>query len=623
MKICESIPKWQRELTSFKGIKSTFIIEGNINDLYLNVNQEMNEPGFDSLNETLDRIFNGTEEAREYDLMFCDPLFGFSDPLNQNTTAELARRYQEIAKQQRKETEALGEGRTSNDSHALISEIIRAAITKRNSASDVTKSVAVVVNFASRLISRPDHLDPAEITMFLNLLYSAKNAIRADGNENINTLILIADKFNDIPAWFYLNNPNVRTITIPNPDRSVRKAFISSCFEELNTGGETFQKLKDKFIDMTEGMKLLELDELRRLYQKSRIPVTEIADTVAIYKFGFKENKWQTMRDRIKDDIASKMRLRVKGQEQAIEKISCIIKRSVTGLSGMQHSASGNKPRGILFLAGPTGTGKTEIVKTVAELLFGDEKALIRFDMSEYTAEHSDQKLFGAPPGYIGYDQGGQLTNAVKANPFSVLLFDEIEKAHPSIMDKFLQILEDGRMTDGQGNTVYFSETLIFFTSNDGITKETCDAFGRVIKRETVVKPGSAYREIQEGVESALKTRFKPEVMNRIGKNIIVFNYITEGATKEILESQIETIVQEIRRKSKIDIGVDDSAARHLLTKCLEKDTRENGGRGIGNVVENSFLNPLAEFIFDTDVEEGSEVKITSTNDHLVFERTV
>jgi len=141
----------------------------------------------------------------------------------------------------------------------------------------------------------------------------------------------------------------------------------------------------------------------------------------------------------------------------------------------MQHSSESSKPRGILFLAGPTGTGKTEIVKAIAEALFEDEKTLIRFDMSEYTAEHSDQKLFGAPPGYVGYDNGGQLTNAVKNNPFSILLFDEIEKAHPNIMDKFLQILEDGRMTDGQGNTVYFSETLIFFTSNVGISRETID----------------------------------------------------------------------------------------------------------------------------------------------------
>lgn len=623
MRICENTPKWQRELMSFKGIKSTFILEGNINDQYLTVNPQTRENSFDFLNETLNRILNEIEDTQDYDLMFCDPLFGFFDALNQNTTVELVGRYQDIAKKQRNEIEAFNQGKPSDDNRILISEIIRAAITMPDSIENVTKSVAVVVNFASRLLSSPDHLAPAEITMFLNMLYATKNAKRAGANDNIKTLILIVDKFNDIPAWFYLNNPNVRTITIPNPDRTVRETFISSYFEELNTADETLEKLKAKFIDLTEGMKLLELDELRRLYQKSQIPVMEITDTVSIYKFGFKENKWAAMRERIQGDFASKIRLRVKGQDQAIEKISRIIKRSVTGLSGMQHSVSGNKPRGILFLGGPTGTGKTEIVKTLAELLFGDEKALIRFDMSEYNMKNADQRLFGAPPGYIGYDQGGQLTNTVKSNPFSILLFDEIEKADPSIMDKFLQILEDGRMTDGQGNTVYFSETLIFFTSNAGITEETCDSRGNVISRVTQVHPGTPYKEIQKTVETKLKTMLKPEVLNRIGKNIIVFDYISEDATKEILLSQIENIVREIHRKSKIEIDVEDSAIQYLMVKCLETETRENGGRGVGNVVEDSFLNPLAEFLFDTNAQEGRQIKITCENDHLFLERTV
>jgi ATP-dependent Clp protease ATP-binding subunit ClpA len=243
--------------------------------------------------------------------------------------------------------------------------------------------------------------------------------------------------------------------------------------------------------------------------------------------------------------------------------------------------------------------------------------------MSEYTTEHSDQKLFGAPPGYTGYDKGGQLTNAVKTNPFSVLLFDEIEKAHPSIMDKFLQILEDGRMTDGQGNTVYFSETLIFFTSNAGISEEVCDAQGRVIERKMIVLPDSTYEEIQEKVEAALKTKFKPEVLNRIGKNIIVFNYITEAATGEILNKQLDNIIQGMTRKSKIEIKIDETAMQYLMKKCLEKDTRENGGRGIGNVVESELINPLAEFVFDSNAKPESVIVVSSENEKMKFERRV
>ena len=148
-----------------------------------------------------------------------------------------------------------------------------------------------------------------------------------------------------------------------------------------------------------------------------------------------------------------------------------IIKRAVTGLSGSQGSKLGGKPRGVLFFAGPTGVGKTELAKTLTEMLFGDERAYIRFDMSEFSAEHADQRLIGAPPGYVGYDSGGELTNAIKERPFSVVLFDEIEKAHPRILDKFLQILDDGVLTSGRGEKVYFSEAVVIFTSNLGIYK--------------------------------------------------------------------------------------------------------------------------------------------------------
>jgi hypothetical protein len=588
------------------------------------------ENGDFTLDEALYQIFNPNDGAEEYDFIFCDPLFGFSG----REKADLVSRYQEIAGNQRKDTQALS-GRADLRPHtAETSEIVRAMVTQNDTDAPAQKPIVVVVNFASRLVSSPEHLNAAETTMFLNLFYASKNSVRVDGNKK--TLILIADKLGDIPAWFYLNNPNVRTLSIPNPDRAAREIYVNSCFDALES--EALAMVKSKFIDMTEGMKLLELDELRRLYPKSNIPIENITDTVSIYKFGFKENKWEAMRDKIEKDakndaewqsvidknngyIAFKMSKRVKGQEQAIKKISQIIQRSITGLSGMQHSASGNKPRGIMFLAGPTGTGKTEIVKTVAEFLFGDEKALIRFDMSEYNIKEADQKLFGAPPGYTGYEQGGQLTNAVKSNPFSVLLFDEIEKAHPSIMDKFLQILEDGRMTDGQGNTVYFSETLIFFTSNAGISEEICDTQGRVIERKMIVLPENSYDEIQEKVEAALKTKFKPEILNRIGKNIIVFNYISEFATKGILDKQLDNIIRGIVRKSRIEILVEESAMKYLIKMCLEKETRENGGRGIGNVVESEFINPLAEYIFAENTQPGNVITVSASDNKIVFER--
>ncbi|MBQ5328360.1 MAG: ATP-dependent Clp protease ATP-binding subunit [Oscillospiraceae bacterium] len=624
--ILEIVPKWQKEIESFRGIKSTFIIEGNIADIYPtfpeNESGEKEKIDFCSLNRAIANIFNSGETKNYYDFLFCDPLFGFSDPLNIGNTSMLVNRCEKQIDEEKNSVKQINgsEKRESHSGSKAIknSEIIRAAICKadNNCEEQARKSIAVVVNFASHFISSPEGLSPDETALFLNLLYASKNAIR--GNRFVNTLILVVDKLNDVPAWFYLNNPNVRTISLPNPDRFVREAYINKYFRALSSDDEAIKKIKNKFIDLTDGMKTLEISELRRLNDKLNMPVEDITNVVSIYKYGYKDNHWERIRDKIGTDIKEKIEERVKGQDQAVDKIVRVIKRAVSGLSGMQHSSESSKPRGILFLAGPTGTGKTEIVKTIAEILFEDEKRLIRFDMSEYTAEHSDQKLFGAPPGYVGYDSGGQLTNAVKNNPFSILLFDEIEKAHKNIMDKFLQILEDGRMTDGQGQTVYFSETLIFFTSNLGIVKDEIDPSSGKMVRTYLVKPGEDYNVMSEKVKAAITGEFKPEVINRIGENIVVFNYIEEEPSKAIALSKINKINKNIKKKKEIIID-SEKAMERIYELCLEEKPRLNGGRGIGNVIEEHYLNPLAEFIFDNNIKAGQEIVVGCENEKIIF----
>ena len=191
-------------------------------------------------------------------------------------------------------------------------------------------------------------------------------------------------------------------------------------------------------------MVLTDVIAITQLCRREQLQFTEIGEAVRRYKLGVTEDPWKRL-DRSK--IANGMEFigrRVKGQQQAVVKALDIIKRAVTGLSGAQASKAGGRPRGIMFLAGPTGVGKTELAKALTELLFGDERAYIRFDMSEFSAEHADQRLMGAPPGYVGYDAGDELTNAIREKPFSVVLFDEIEKAHPRILDKFLQMLDRG-----------------------------------------------------------------------------------------------------------------------------------------------------------------------------------
>ena len=603
-------PKWQKEIESFKGIKSTFIIEGNINDIYpyYDEKDQLNYYNLDSLLIKLFKIEELTVEAvikSEYNFVFCNPVLGFYN--KKSSVPEILKDFDEannIFKNDGRESYKV-------DDIEKLSVIIKEALTTKKE-----KPITIVMNFAARYISSPTSLDSCENNMFINLFEASMNAKAIKGYSN--TLILVVEKFNDLPSWFYYNNPNVRTITIPNPDKNIRLDFIEMNYkEEL----ESNLKIKGKFIDNTEGLKNIELKELKNLYErhKKKDENYSLLDALTMYKYGIKENMWESIDDEAVNNLENSLKDRVKGQDKAIKKVSSVIKRAVTGMSGLQHSSTGNKPKGILFFAGPTGTGKTELTKALAEVLFGDENNCIRFDMSEYSESHSDQKLFGAPPGYVGYEAGGQLTNAIKERPFSILLFDEIEKAHPSIMDKFLQILEDGRMTDGQGNTVYFSEALIIFTSNLGITKKIIDSSGNE-RREMLVSIDESYEDMENKVINGIKAHFKPEVVNRIGNNIVVFDFIRDEVSQLIVKSQIKKINENIEKIKKIKIVISPEILEYYYKLAKEKNILEMGGRGIGNMIEDKYINELSDYIFNSRNENGNIIAYIE-NEKINFKR--
>ncbi len=634
-----NVPKWQRELRAFLGIKSGIILEGNVYDEFPRFLYEGDDVIFldtDNMDQTILSLIDSSKTA----VFFLDPVDGFycyEDSLDSQRSAmePLFKDYQtrELSKNHDCTLCLMPSGKkgcqASADTERFIwvSEIIRRAISE--DASQFQKdNLVFVLNFASRLDAC--NLRQAEAnTMFLNLM--AATIAGQTSQLCCSSVVMVVDKYNDIPAWMYLNNPNIRTVSVSIPDRMVRRQYLENLCGELGPfqllSKEDYEPGK-KFVAETEGMQLQELKQILKLAYRKDIKPDDISLAFRLYKYGVLDNPWENLENDILVHIERKLEGRVKGQDEALTKVKAVVTRAVKGLSGLQHSGASQKPKGILFFAGPTGVGKTETAKALAESIFGDENACIRFDMSEYREAASDQKLFGAPPGYVGYEGGGQLTNAVKTRPFSVLLFDEIEKAHPSILDKFLQILEDGRMTDNQGNTVYFGETIIIFTSNIGMTKEVEEGFGHVRREPTIsildpqVPDTEDFRQqvstlVTEGVKNYFTDIGRPELLNRLGNdNIVVFQFINKKDAETICDYKLDKICENIRNAKGIEILTDE--VRELLRRKAVLE-RSNGGRGVGNMLEREFLNPLAVFIC-TLPDQPAALRCLDAGDHIEFE---
>lgn len=467
---------------------------------------------------------------------------------------------------------------------------------------------SLVIDFASRLPARIDSLSRDEHAFFTRAhFYSCMARARpvgSDGNPYFNTVIWIVDKEGDLPDWMLLGNPKIRHIPVPRPDHLARRAVVPGLIRSLPGGSTADEEARRKaeldFVDQTDGLLLADLQAIAQLGRNEQISFDQISDAVRRYKVGVTDDPWRKIdREKIRNGQES-IQFRVKGQNHAIEHLLDLIKRAITGVG---RSKQAGRPRGVAFLAGPTGVGKTELAKTITSLLFGDESAYIRFDMSEFSAEHADQRLIGAPPGYVGYDVGGELTNAVRNKPFSVILFDEIEKAHPRILDKFLQILDDGVLTSGRGDRVYFSEALIIFTSNLGIYR--IDAHG---DRHQNVSAEDPAEEIARKVRTEIERHFKsvlnrPELLNRIGENIIVFDFIRPDIARTIFMGMVDTVLRDVQQ-SGIHMSLAPNVLEVLADKCLMD--LSNGGRGIRNQVEYHLVNPLSRALFDLNAQAGS-----------------
>ncbi len=369
---------------------------------------------------------------------------------------------------------------------------------------------------------------------------------------------------------------------------------------DLNRAAElkygTLTELEKK---LAEGEEALSQQEGQSRLMKEEVDEQDIADVVARWT---KIPVSRLLQGEVEKLLNLKEHLhkRVVGQDEALQAVSDAVVRARSGLSDP------NRPLGSFIFLGPTGVGKTEVARALAEFLFDDEQAMIRIDMSEYMEKHAVARLIGAPPGYVGYDEGGQLTEAVRRRPYSVILFDEIEKAHPDVFNILLQLLDDGRLTDAQGHTVDFKNTVVIMTSNVG---------SQLILDNRGGDTEEGFAQMRDEVLGALRQHFRPEFINRIDE-VVVFHALSREQLKEIVDIQLARVRERLADR-KIEITLSDAALEHFATSGYDP---VYGARPLKRLLQRELETVLGRRILAGEVKENSRVTVDFENGELRFE---
>ena len=580
------------------GIKRCVIIEGNVGDVYLNEKKQI----VDLKQYLMDML-----KAMDYDdVLYWDRIDGVDGDISRLSVVDEVEVEGDVysfdddeEEQSKKDDEKTGSGLFKEP--AEIFNIIFKNLKKPN------RKTAFVLNWADYLFSSGGQLPPDEREL-LTLLGKAIKDKKVDylsAEVNESTIVLVTSKLAMFPLSFYQGNPEVSCLTLSKPDREEREKMmekIESGFDVKLKPGELLMTCdkKNEYVDMLDDFTNREIVQLARLSRKEgKMPFEQL---YLLFKYGEKDNPWEKLDYKAVKDIKKILAERVVGQEEAIEKIEKVVVKAYMGLTGIHKSSSRSAPKGVLFFVGPTGVGKTELSKALAKFLFGDEQACIRFDMSEYAQENSDQKLIGAPPGYVGYEEGGYLTEAVRRKPYSVILLDEVEKAHPDVFNILLQALDDGRMTDGQGRTVDFKNTVIIMTSNLG-------------SQEIMNRQGEDPEVVKEAVMDEVKKHFRPEFINRIDE-IVVFNALDQKAIREIARIQIRKLAKRMEQQN-IGLDVTEAALDEIGKVGFDPLF---GARPLRRAVQDYLENQIAVDILKGKYAPGDTVFVDYVDGNFIFE---
>ena len=396
-----------------------------------------------------------------------------------------------------------------------------------------------------------------------------------------NPVLLVTGDVSRLPAWFGQEDPRIQTLRIARPDAAERRLWLSMLREGFS--GARDDADLEPLVGASEGLAGWHIDALARTSVIRGVPVQKVTRLLDAYNFNVRSNPWTQLDARMVAESGALLTQRVIGQDIAVSAVARVLQTAYAGVDFGAQTAG--RPRGVFFFVGPTGVGKTELAKAIAALIFGDESALARFDMSEYAQEHAAERLAGAPPGYVGYEQGGQLTTRIQERPFSVLLFDEIEKANTAVLDKFLQILEDGRLTDGRGETANFSQSLIIFTSNTGAS-----GLGDLL---ATAPPGApvSYEQIEKHFKEKVKQAFdhiqRPEIYGRLEPGVVVFDMLRSQHVTGITGRLISLLADSVHERHGITLVVDrDAVLAWAEERMKDPEKLSYGGRQIRNEME-------------------------------------